>query len=265
MTMVDVEDRGLPLAMRHVSRRSVTSTFNPLSITGCVGWWDMSDITSLWKDAARTSAVSADGDIILGVTDKSGAGKHLSVAANGPTYKPGIQNSLSVARFDGTNDTLANAAISADASHTWIAVGVKRSAASGGTRNLMAFGAGTNAQLFANSAVDATKWCYFANGGGASVVIGGTVTSWTALVLKTNSAASLDAFANGGAAVNFDPNDEITTGTSVSLGSISTPAQFGDVDFGELLHYDTALSIASLNQIGVGMAAKWSFTWNTAS
>ncbi len=60
--------------------------------------YDFSDITTLWQDTGRTSAITADGQTIKGVSDKSGNAKHLS-DATGAVYKASIQNGLSIARF----------------------------------------------------------------------------------------------------------------------------------------------------------------------
>jgi hypothetical protein len=73
------------------------------------GWWDFSDITTLWQDTGRSSAVSADGQNILGVTDKSGAGHHLSHASGVIKYKTNIKNSKSAALTSFAVDSILSA------------------------------------------------------------------------------------------------------------------------------------------------------------
>lgn len=80
--------------------------WTPNSIAGCVLWYDFSDANTLFTDAGSTK-VSSDGDAIYQVNDKSGNNHHgvQTTAGARPLYKTGIQNSLSIARFDGVNNT----------------------------------------------------------------------------------------------------------------------------------------------------------------
>lgn len=72
------------------------------------GWYDPSDISTLWKDAAGTSAVTADGDGVARIDDKSGNGLHLvqATAANRPLYKVD-SNGDPYLLFDGISDFLS--------------------------------------------------------------------------------------------------------------------------------------------------------------
>lgn len=51
-------------------------------------WYDPSDISTLWQDTAGTSAVTASGQSVARIDDKSGNGRHLtqSTASARPTY-----------------------------------------------------------------------------------------------------------------------------------------------------------------------------------
>src|SRR3989304_2387171 len=96
---------GLPPLGR--SRRRV-SAFSPLDLSPVL-WLDFSDTSTLFTDSSGTIPVTADGDVIGYAADLSGNGNHATqgTLANKPLYKTGIQNGLSVARFDGSDRLLS--------------------------------------------------------------------------------------------------------------------------------------------------------------
>src|SRR5690554_962627 len=83
--------------------------FDPLSLfsNGEQGaWYDPSDLTTLYQDSAGTTPVTADGDPVGRMLDKSGNGNHAdqSVAASRPIYRTdGVLHWL---EFDGVDDSL---------------------------------------------------------------------------------------------------------------------------------------------------------------
>lgn len=64
-----------------------------------LSWYDFSDINQLWQDEERTSAISAAGQTIDGVTDQGTAGDHLIGDSVGPTYEVSGQNDRAHAKF----------------------------------------------------------------------------------------------------------------------------------------------------------------------
>lgn len=69
-------------------------------------WYDPSDLTTLFKDAAGTQPVTADGDPVGLIRDKSGNNNHATqkVSAARPTYRTnGVLHWL---KFDGVDDNL---------------------------------------------------------------------------------------------------------------------------------------------------------------
>lgn len=91
--------------------------FNPLSLfAGGVGgiWYDPSDLSTLFQDDGGTIPVTADGDPVGLILDKSGNGKHASQVTAGlrPFYK--TAGGLKWLLFDGTDDTMLNAPPAAD-------------------------------------------------------------------------------------------------------------------------------------------------------
>lgn len=83
------------------------SSFSPTNVSGLKIWLDASDISTLFTNESCTVPVAADGDKVGGWLDKSGNGNHFTTGTDGyagfrPTYKTGIQNGLSIVRFEGT-------------------------------------------------------------------------------------------------------------------------------------------------------------------
>ena len=73
-------------------------------------WYDFSDLSTLFQDSAGTTPVTADGQSIGKVLDKSGRGNHLIQATGSlkPIYK--TSGGLHWAEFDGVDDGWATAA-----------------------------------------------------------------------------------------------------------------------------------------------------------
>lgn len=86
-----------------------SSATAPQTTKGVWLWYDFSDATKLYTDAAMTTNVSADGNVIGGV-DEYGSAFDVtqSTTDNKPLYKTGVVNNLSVARFDDSNDYLVH-------------------------------------------------------------------------------------------------------------------------------------------------------------
>lgn len=232
---------------------------NPRDYAGASSWFDFGNANTMFKDTARTQSVTTAADAILGVTDQGAAAAHLSEATNGPAYQPATINSRAVGRFDGTNDQLT-ATVAADTSATYFVVTQKRSAPTASSRTVMALGS----QLHTNSGPSATAWLWFSNQAAGTVVVGGTAANLSAIVLRVNSASSLDYWVGGGASANMDPADDVTTATSLRVGSAGG-SNFGDYDVCEIIRYDSALSLAAINQLGRYLSGKWGAAWATAS
>ncbi|MBI1179114.1 MAG: hypothetical protein GC201_01050 [Alphaproteobacteria bacterium] len=118
-------------AVRAAVTMSGISVFDPSALfTGSEegGWYDPSDLTTLFQDSAGTVPVAADGDPVGKMLDKSGNGRHLTAAADAarPTFH--TSGGLSWIEGDGSNDRLSSASfalaqpmerISAVRSVTW--------------------------------------------------------------------------------------------------------------------------------------------------
>ncbi len=74
-------------------------------------WYDPSDASTLWQDSARTTPVTAHGDPVGCIDDKSGNGKHAiqATAAARPLYQADATGKYLL--FDGVDDRLTSAAL----------------------------------------------------------------------------------------------------------------------------------------------------------
>lgn len=75
-----------------------TDEYSPLDIATLVAWWDFSDLSTLFKNTAKTTPVTANGDLIACVEDKSGANRNLLQATESlrPQYEANAKNNLGV-------------------------------------------------------------------------------------------------------------------------------------------------------------------------
>ena len=65
-------------------------------------WWDLSDFGSLWQDTARTTAVTAVGQSVQAVDDRSGNGNHMIYIAGTVPVLAQDGNGKFYLNFDGT-------------------------------------------------------------------------------------------------------------------------------------------------------------------
>ncbi len=81
-----------------------TRAFNPASIPGLSAWYDPSDISTLFQDAAMTVPVTGDGQPVGAMRDKSGLGYHMlqPAASQRPIYR--TASGLRWLEFDGVDD-----------------------------------------------------------------------------------------------------------------------------------------------------------------
>lgn len=94
------------------------SVFDPSSLftSGKLGaWYDPSDLSTLFQDSAGTTPVTADGQSVGKIVDKSGNGNHLTASgAARPLYK--TSSGLSWLLFDGASNVVMTAS-----GRTWAA------------------------------------------------------------------------------------------------------------------------------------------------
>jgi len=102
-----------PLGGVYMTEGGFTWTPEQLYLLGQVGaWYDPSDLSTMFTDAAGTTPVTGDGDPVGLILDKSGNGYHASQATS--TARPLFQidgSGKHYLAFDGVDDYLSTAAI----------------------------------------------------------------------------------------------------------------------------------------------------------
>jgi hypothetical protein len=80
---------------------------SPLSIAGCIGWYDSADLSAMAQNSNGTGAVTV-GDQVGYWRDKSPTAAHVTqgIGANRPTLTANAVNGRAALVFDGSNDNL---------------------------------------------------------------------------------------------------------------------------------------------------------------
>lgn len=119
----NLKNRGnnlsLDLAVRNIIRRQ-SQAFNGV-------WYDPSDLSTMFQDSAGTIPVTAPGQPVGLILDKSGKGNHAAQSATG--YKPLYRKSgnLAYLEFDGLDDFLVTGNIDFSGSDkVAVAAGVRK-------------------------------------------------------------------------------------------------------------------------------------------
>jgi hypothetical protein len=223
--------------------------------------WAPTDVANceMWLAADNLSGLN-DGDPVSTWADASGNNRDGVVAgANRPVYKTNILNGKPVVRFDGVDDYMPFSNWVARTSRTVFIV-VKRATAGSGNRYLLQFGS-TSALLYSPGN---SSWVWSTNQAGSDASIGTvTNTNWNLIVLRLQSASSMQAFLNNGAsgATTFDPQDGVTTNSSLQIGNTGTNAP--DVDVAELISFSGALSDPDMVTVRDYLGAKYGLGWGS--
>lgn len=102
----------LALSLDAAAVRASSVAFSPLSLfagAAAGAWYDPSDIATLWQDSARTTPVTAHGDPVGAIDDKSGNAHHWlqSTAGKLPLYQ--VSGSEKFLLLDGADDFMTSA------------------------------------------------------------------------------------------------------------------------------------------------------------
>jgi len=221
--------------------RGGAAAFSPASIPGLKLWLDASQIVGL-----------NDGDSVGTWSDTSGNANDATQATVSakPTYKTSIQNGLPVVRFDGVDDVMTVAAVSAQPM-TFFLVGKTSSTGryffDGVSGNRFVLGDGLNGPpnnmgIFAGSAIESSF-----------TISGSSFNLWTGVA----NGVSSSLLKNGAAFASGDVGSQGLSGGMTLGNRYSDPGYCLNGDLAELIIYNTSLSIANRQLVEAYLRAKW--------
>ncbi|ATG48149.1 hypothetical protein CEW89_11545 [Celeribacter ethanolicus] len=119
---------GLDWNVSTLAVRKQKTGFSPLALSGLVAWYDPSDLSSMFQDTAMTAPVTAAGQSVAVIRDKSGNDRHLSQSA--AAARPTLQTdgaSFWLA-FDGVDDSYGTGAFDWGSDAAQLVFGLRKTA-----------------------------------------------------------------------------------------------------------------------------------------
>ena len=249
---------NIGINMRLGGIATALSGFTPASLSPNV-WYDPSDLSTLFQDTAGTTPVTAAGQSVARITDKSGNGLHLTQATG--TKCPLYQvdgGGRPYLLFDGVDDYLSNAGAASGNNQSIVAAAVATATALATLYNV-AVNANDRISLNACGSVSQPSVRYFngtttnGKGGPASA----TATVYTGEIEKTAPTIGfrMNAAVIGGAS-------SVATGATVGtfLGSRDGAATFFAGSFYGLVQLARAFAGAERANLETYLGAKCGVT-----
>ena len=238
-------------------------------IAGLELWLDGSDIATLFQDSAKTTPVTADGDVVGAMADKGDNGNDATqgTTANKPIYKATIQNGLSIVRF-AVNDYLevdALAAIFTGIDKPMTIFAALKQTNNTGTQQVfgVARGASSNPLFVLDIATNVNyRLVRRDDAVTLKLLTAGTPDTLAHLLYAefsgTVGTLRIDSAVIGTPNTDFDLGtltlDKATVGARNSLGALSN---YLNGDIYELLVYDSVLSATNRQLVEVYLNTKW--------
>lgn len=233
----------------------MVSGFTPSDIAGLKGWWDFSDISSLFQLSNGTTAVTADADPIGYAADKSGNGKHMIQAAAGqrPLFKVNVKNNRPCALFASASAQVLAVGSSVGAESTFTMFCVLRSTTSGNNFMFVNGSSATGGAFHDHSGTRDFQAVNVAFQDDAAIS-NALFEQW----IGTHSVAPLWVLRVNGAGTAVSPNDSaINVPASATIGGTGSGGQYHDGYIAECGIYNTVLSAGNITLLETYLNSKW--------
>lgn len=230
--------------------------FVPSDISDIEGWWDFSDFSRLYQDSGRTTLVTAAGQTVGSVTDRSGNGLHLTQPTASKEPAVVAVGSLYGLSFDGADDWLYAVSAVTLGEHS-IVLRTKFDFASGYCWYLHY---SVSEYHYSYRPSGATYYLHRGSGYGAN-----NAAAWSALGTQSNYAFVCDGSSPYGEMLR----DDVSQLTITSDPGSNSRAMFfhlladnagtyrAQATACEVLLYSKALNASELTQIDDYLTAKW--------
>jgi hypothetical protein len=162
------------------------------------GWYDVSDISTLFQDTAGTTPLTTDGQTCKRINDKSGNARDM-IASNGTGWVYHANSGKPYLSMDGTESfrNSSFATLWVDGSGQVTMGAAVNFTTNTGTQDLFQ-GVNIYGPMLKNAVGAAVAAAYTAAGAGAGADNGPTITAATGIALtQITSVANLEAFVNG--------------------------------------------------------------------
>jgi hypothetical protein len=246
-------------------RRASDATPLPLTISGLFGWWDTSDVATLFQDDAGATPVTASSDPVGMWKDSSGNARNF-IQAGASTIKPTYQGAGGGISFDGGDYLTLYSQSTAFTAQTVLAVVQLEASGNVGARvfNQVVAGAsdynGTGHYIPIRRASSLTAVGAYAAGGDRATVTNANGSkslivarhSGTAIVNRVNGVDS----ASYSHTLNYTPERMRLMSNLVSANDAGGETGVGT--YFEVMVFSVALSTTDRNALETYLNEKWS-------
>jgi hypothetical protein len=232
------------------------SSINPLTIPGMLLWFDASDLSTLYQDAAKTTPITTNGEPVGCWADKSGNGRDATqdTADKRPIYRTNIINGRPAIQGDRSNDALVTAVINHNigSGGNFYLLAVIRNTTSLTWNTILGFG-------------DANPdWSLYYN----SLYMPGRETSPSLTAVENNKNYIVEYLREGGIVskyVNGILTEQYSNTSTYSNGTFAVCAGSGTVHYsnlylGEVYFFNTAPSTTRRFGLRNYLKSKWGIT-----